>query len=93
MLFLVSYVESRATAIKAQTNPIPWSRVIDSRNMRGAAMTTTSGYRAVRGTMIEAFPPFRIAASRVQAPKAFKNPLKRVKLRARLEYVKTSLAG
>ena len=43
--------------------------------------------------MIEAFPPFRIAASRVQAPKAFKNPLKRVKLRARLEYVKTSLAG
>ena len=54
---------------------------MDSCKMNGTSKTTTSGYKAVTGQMIEAFPPLFIAANRAQAPSAFNTPLSNAHMR------------
>jgi hypothetical protein len=49
--------------------------------MNGTSKTTTSGYKAASGQMIEAFPPLFIAANRAQALKAFNTSLRTAHMR------------
>jgi hypothetical protein len=49
--------------------------------MKGTSKTTTSGYKAVSGQMMEDFPPLFIAANRAHAPSAFKAPLTSAQVR------------
>src|ERR1700760_379053 len=67
--------ESKTTAISAQTTPTAWSFVIDSCKTNGTNIITTSGYRAVSGETIDAFPPLFRAANRAHAPRALRTPL------------------
>jgi hypothetical protein len=48
--------------VNAKSSPIPCSKLMGSWSRAGATITTTTGYKAVKGITTDAFPPFFIAA-------------------------------
>jgi hypothetical protein len=59
----------------------------------GASKTTKAGYKAVRGSTIEALPPWRIAAIKLKKPRPLNTPLSRAQPKFFVEYSKTALPG
>jgi hypothetical protein len=66
---------------------------MSSGNRAGASKTTKTGYKPLRGSTTEAFPPFRIAAIKLKKPSPLNTPLRRANVKLLQEYSKIEAPG